>query len=319
MTMTRLRQRLVRTEKLHPEVEDELDKLSEDATIDDVLALFPGDRLEGALLPRDTYVHWGFALLSGIGFLGAIILLFPPGHTKIYQLALIGLFTGTAGILLLLGLQWLAFHMGFVTPRGILGLLLDLVWLIGQSYRLALGDTGFLLSFLGFTAGVGFCEEACKAIPLIFKARGTGYYSWRSAMLWGLVSGVGFGVSEGITYSADSYNGIHSGGIYVVRFVSCVGLHAIWAAAVGITIFRRQDFFRGQMHVLEWIWRMAQVVVVPMVLHGLYDTLLKKDHDALALVTALVSFGWLAWQIELAKRQFDEPQTPPSAFPVIQR
>ena len=32
-------------------------------------------------------------------------------------------------------------------------------------------------------------------------------------MIWGLISGVGFGVSEGITYSHDSYNGLMGGQI----------------------------------------------------------------------------------------------------------
>ena len=56
------------------------------------------------------------------------------------------------------------FHGG-----GIVTLVLDLIWLIGQSYRMALGDHGVVVSALGFTAGVGFCEETCKAIPLLFQ------------------------------------------------------------------------------------------------------------------------------------------------------
>lgn len=46
-----------------------------------------------------------------------------------------------------------------------------------------------------------------------------------------------------------------------------------------------------------------------MLLHGLYDTLLKKDHEALALLVAVVSFGWLAWNIELMlKKERDDPE-----------
>jgi RsiW-degrading membrane proteinase PrsW (M82 family) len=44
----------------------------------------------------------------------------------------------------------------------------------------------------------------------------------------------------------------------------------------------------------------APVVVymfVPMILHGLYDTLLKKEMTTWALVVALLSFGYLAVQI----------------------
>ena len=35
-----------------------------------------------------------------------------------------------------------------------------------------------------------------------------------------------------------------------------------------------------------------------MILHGLYDTLLKKELDAAALLVALASFGYLAYLIE---------------------
>ena len=296
----------------HPEVMPELDALPDDATTAQLCAILPGDRVEGALLAYDTYAHWGLAALSAAGFFGLVLLLFPPGHTKVWHLLAIGTFTGTAGILLLLGFQWLAFHMPLFRGGSIVTVVLDLIWLIGQSYRMALGDHGLVVSALGFTAGVGFCEEACKAIPLLFKVRGPtgnggGFASWRSAMLWGLVSGVGFGVSEGVTYSHDYYNGILGGQIYAVRFVSCVALHAIWAAAVGIAIYRRRAHFVGHLKLMDWLLQTLLVVVVPMCLHGLYDTLLKQQYDLAALTVALASFGWLTWQVELAKRKLDPP------------
>ncbi len=43
-----------------------------------------------------------------------------------------------------------------------------------------------------------------------------------------------------------------------------------------------------------------KVLLVPMFLHGLYDTFLKKDMPGAAFLTALFSFGWLAYQIERA-------------------
>ena len=44
-----------------------------------------------------------------------------------------------------------------------------------------------------------------------------------------------------------------------------------------------------------------------MVLHGLYDTLLKKDMNVWALVIALASFAWLAFQIERTRGDMPEP------------
>ena len=304
----KLSERFAHTLKLHPEVAEKLEHLSEDSGKHELFDALPDDRLEGALLPERTNAHWAFAAASAVVFLAAAILLFPGGHAKAVHLAGVGLLTGTLGILLLLAFQWLAFHMPLFRGRGAITLLLDLVWLIGQSYRMALGEHGFVLSFLGFTAGVGFCEEACKALPLLIKAKGSGFSSWRSALLWGLVSGIGFGVSEGITYSTDYYNGISGADAYIIRFVSCVGLHGIWAAAVAITIFRRQDHFRFVSSIYDWLWQTLLAVIVPMVLHGLYDTLLKQDYEVWALVVAIASFGWLAFEIERATRQFGEPE-----------
>jgi hypothetical protein len=295
-------QRAQQTLDSHPEIAD---RLGQEPTVPQIADAMPDHKLDGALLAHDTSMHYIFAAASGAGFFGLILLLFPPGHTKIIQLFFVGLFTGTLGILLLLALQWAAFHVPLMRGSGWITIIVDLIWLIGLSYRMALGDYNIFLSVIGFTAGVGFCEEACKALPLIWKARDSGFVSWRSAMIWGLISGVGFGVSEAITYSSDYYNGIDGGQIYLVRFISCVALHGIWAAATGINVFRRQDHFRGTLHPLEWVMQVGITVIVPMILHGLYDTLLKQHYDWAAVAIALASFGWLAWQIELAKRNLD--------------
>ncbi len=299
-------ERVGQTVEAHPEVRARYEDLPAPSPKAAVLAVLPGDRCDGALLPYDTWGHWALAAASAAGFSGLVWLLFPPGQSKLWHLAAVGTFTGTASIVLLLALQFLAFHVGFVVPRGAVTLLWDLVALIGQSYRMALDDRfGSPSSALGFTAGVGFCEEACKARPLLFKVRTTGFRNRRSALLWGLTSGVGFGLSEGITYASTYYNGILGGQIYAVRFVSCVALHGIWAAAVGVAVYRNRAGFLVQMNAFKWIGRTLRVVIVPMCLHGPYDTLLKQQYDAAALGVALASFGWLAVQIELAKRRLD--------------
>jgi len=51
-----------------------------------------------------------------------------------------------------------------------------------------------------------------------------------------------------------------------------------------------------------------------MLLHGFYDTMLKKEMNAAALGVALISFGWLAFQIEQARRT-DVKTTPAHAYP----
>ena len=107
-----------------------------------------------------------------------------------------------------------------------------------------------------------------------------------------------FGISEGIFYASD-YNGIQTADIYAVRFISCVALHAIWTGAAAITLFEQQDSVQeGGIGLLEYRWRLLKIIAVPMVLHGLYDTSLKKEMGVLALLVAVVSFGWIAFQVE---------------------
>jgi RsiW-degrading membrane proteinase PrsW (M82 family) len=284
---------------------------SKDGTLDDLLTALPNQRLEGAHLPRDTWVHWLYAGLAALVFAGLLLLLCSSGDVDPRGLAGIALFTGTIGILFLLVVQFIAeaTQHWWVTGRSVLVIVFYLAKLIGFSYRAALDpDTNFVLSFLGFTLGVGFCEEVCKALPLLVHYRGRPTLNWRGALLWGLASGVGFGIAEGIMYASDYYNGVSTAGIYVVRFVSCVALHAIWSASVGLTLDNRQEWMQREMSWFEFIPPVVAIVGIPMVLHGLYDTLLKKEMNALALAVAVVSFGWLAWQV--ARRGSTEAEMP---------
>jgi len=94
-----------------------------------------------------------------------------------------------------------------------------------------------------------------------------------------------------------------------VRFVSCVALHAIWAGSIGISINQRQDLLQEDAD--EWWWyalAVLRLIAIPMVLHGLYDTLLKKDLEFLALLIAAASFGYLAWQISHLRSSDDEDE-----------
>jgi RsiW-degrading membrane proteinase PrsW (M82 family) len=261
--------------------------------------LTPDHKLEGALLAVDTWLHWLFAALSAATFLGLFVMMWPQAEAGTVKLITIGLITGTVGIFLLLTFQFLAiWTMGFnIRGRSVIVLLFYIVKFIGFSYRCALDpDNGFLLSFMGFTCGVGLCEELCKAIPVAIYLNSTEKPSWRGACLVGLASGVGFGVSEGITYSSDYYNGLFEGWIYVVRFVSCVALHALWAGAAAVLMYHNQDYISE----LSWeniLGFIAFYLLIPMVLHGLYDTLLKKEMDVGAMLIAGVSFGWFAFMV----------------------
>jgi len=275
----------------------------EGVSLDDLLRAMPEGKLLGAHLPRDSAMHWIYAAVTAAAFLILTLAFFSVERANPLHLLGIGLFTGTVGIVFLLLVQFCSqFRFGRIYGRGWVVLIMLILMFIGWSYHSALDpESNLILSAIGFTFGVGLCEELTKALPLFFYFQRDATMGWRGACLWGLASGVGFGVSEGIMYAGDHYNGISGGEIYIVRFVSCVALHAMWAASVGITIARHLDEYETVTDKGQFALFLLRMLAVPMVLHGLYDTLLKKDMNVWALAVAVVSFGWLAMQIELAR------------------
>jgi len=308
-----LYRRLHRTiEQAPPGVKDRVNRLMEKSDPDapvplaEIIALLPEQKLPGAFLSQGTKAHWIMALAATVLFMAFLLLLTTYRSASPVQLFWIGLFTATAGLGFLLALQWLAFHMPLRIGGGIVALLMLLVKLIGYSYMAALHpDNGFLLSFVGFTLGVGLCEEVCKALPILWHYRNGSEQDWHGAFLLGLASGAAFGIGEGIMYSANFYNGVQGPGIYVVRFISCVALHALWTGSVAITVNQNQHLLTDHESWYEFIPPVFLIVSVPMVLHGLYDTLLKKDMNAWAMLVAIVSFLYLAFQISRLRGQDD--------------
>jgi RsiW-degrading membrane proteinase PrsW (M82 family) len=275
-----------------------------------MLSALPDHRLDNAAhLAMDSNTHWVYAMVAALVFLVLIRCCFSRESIPALQLLAVGLFTGTIGIVFLLAVQFLAGHSGGlrVRGRGVVILVILFAKFIAFSYQAALGDSGFLLSFLGFTCGVGLCEELCKALPLFAYFHRDSRMGLRGACLWGLASGAGFGISEGVMYAGDHYNGISGPGIYLVRFISCVALHAMWAGSVGITMYRHQDSLRAEQQWHEYAFTVLRILAVPMILHGLYDTLLKKEMNAPALAVAVISFAWLAWNVEFARRAESVP------------
>lgn len=280
-----------------------------EVTLDDLFVILPEHKLIDAWLPRNSFAHWGFAFGATVLFMAFFLLLSSQKTANPFHLLAYGFFTATVGILLLLLLQVLADWSQGIWLRGgnIIVLIFYIVKFIGYSYQAALDpENGFFLSFMGYTLGVGFCEEVCKALPLLWHYRRPSSQSWRTAFLWGLASGAGFGISEGILYSSRHYNGVSGADMYVVRFISCVALHALWTGSVGITLHQKQYLIQEELSWYEYIPRLVALVGVPMVLHGLYDTLLKKDMNAGALAVAVLSFLFLAFQISRLHGEDDE-------------
>jgi RsiW-degrading membrane proteinase PrsW (M82 family) len=294
--------------KIEPVVEEPIQPRG---SFDDLIARLPGGRIEGALLARNSLMHWIYALLAGGVLLGLTFMLFP-GAGQPLHLFVIAVFTATIGILLLFLVQLLAqWTQGRIVISGnfVILLLFWVAWAIGFSYRAAVDpELGLLPSFLGFTFGVGFCEEVCKVLPLLWHYRVKGTLPWRASCAWGFASGIGFGISEGVTYSADFYNGIATGEMYLVRFISCVALHGIWSASAALFIYKFRHIIQADFAWYDYIPRALFLVSIPMILHGLYDAFLKADMRGLALLSALASFAWLAWSMKQARRAEGSPK-----------
>jgi RsiW-degrading membrane proteinase PrsW (M82 family) len=294
-------------EEFQPETEEvELDWTKMGLTPMDIAEAMPDGKIEGAHLPRGSAVPWLYALLSAAVFFGAIWFLFPRGTTNWKQVLLVALAVATIGLMFLFMVQWIAVATRgwFVIGRGVLVILFYVVKFIGYSYEAALrADTGFFASFVGFTIAVGLCEELTKLAPVLFYFHAEGRMDWRSACMWGLAAGIGFGVAEGIIYSYGFYNGLFTFDAYVVRFVSCVALHAVWTAAAAIMAWRRKRWLSDDWDFSDLLASAVWIMGVPMVLHGLYDTFLKKEMNSWALVAALASFAWLVFLTEWTRRQ----------------
>ena len=278
-----------------------------DSAPDEWLHLLPDQRLVGAYLPRNSLLQWGFAVLSAGAYLAVIGSCFQLGAARPRDLLLVGLFTGTLGISFL----FLAHEIPFVA-----------IFLAFCSFREA-ADPDFLTVLAANTLAVGLFEETIKQIPLIWYLRRFGSITWRQACLWGLASGAGFGIMEGIEYSRNFYNGVSPALAYLERFASCVAIHAVLAAAAGLTLFRNQALFHElqdnlvkpglarmdadfETFVQQWLVYglvALRAVAVVMFLHGLFNTSLTVEMPFVTVLTAGASFGWLAWLIESCRRE----------------
>jgi len=293
-------------DELHGEARKKAKKVLEEArkghaSLDDVLNLFPNKKLKTAWLPRNSDLHIYLALVCSVGFAFTVCVCLPKGFSRIPLMLLTGGFTGVFGIGLLLIIQRIAMTGWGLILGGPFGII---IFMIGIAYRSLLNpDLPFINCLLSFTFGVGLLEEIIKAFPVFLMFMGRKRIRWHECCAMGMASGIGFGIAEGIFYSGHMYNGLCEPLIYYVRFISCVMLHAIWCAAAALFLHRYQNLTHGGMTMLTGFYRLFILISIPMVLHGLYDTLLAKNMDGLALTVALVSFGWLVLMIESAREK----------------
>jgi RsiW-degrading membrane proteinase PrsW (M82 family) len=131
-------------------------------------------------------------------------------------------------------------------------------------------DSVFVRAF-GFIFGVGVLEETVKAIPLLLIIRRAKEpYIPQSLVFYGLMSGIAFGVFEGVQYQMTINKELDYSNAFfmnLARLTSLPFLHAIWAGIAGyfIAFANLYPKYRLSLYFLA--------IFIPAVIHGLYDTL----------------------------------------------
>jgi RsiW-degrading membrane proteinase PrsW (M82 family) len=153
-------------------------------------------------------------------------------------------------------------------------------------------DHGVLPRAVVLIFAVGFSEELGKW--LCSFARRTSSRRERCGLAF--LAGVGFGVAEGLIYSANKYNGQADLSIYVVRFGSLVLLHGMLSAVTADLLFdlrRSGDLWADAG---KFLLRLAPTALV----HGLYDLAVTYDRNIPAWLLLMIVLNRF-WAVCLGK------------------
>jgi len=183
-------------------------------------------------------------------------------------------------------------------------------------------NLGWLWRLVGFMLGVGVLEEVCKALPVyLFLLRSGKLSDPLTSAFYGTMSGLGFAIAEGATYSLGYAFGLVRGdlgfGSYVlvntIRFVTVPLFHAILAGIVGyfIGLAAINPARRGAI--------VAIGIAIAAVLHGLYNTfaggllgVLVIAFSILLFVSYLRRSQSMVFEMRQAERLARQPLLPPN-------
>ena len=131
--------------------------------------------------------------------------------------------------------------------------------------------TSFPINVIGYVLGVGFTEELAKAVPLlIILYRAKEPLIPQSIVYYGLISGIAFGVWEGVEYqmtvNAEQEYTV-SFYLNILRLTSLPFLHACWCGIAGyfLSFANLYPKYRKGLYVLAF--------TIPALIHGLYDSI----------------------------------------------
>jgi RsiW-degrading membrane proteinase PrsW (M82 family) len=204
------------------------------------------------VLSRDLYKSYTVRLLLFLGLFPLIVDLISSPDNLAQTAWLLGIYYATIwGVVLHDLIKPSQFSWGevlrcvlFTTFVGV-PLLLFIQRVPPFSALYAAIDQGIVLQLLGFVLGVGVLEETCKALPVyFFLLKANRLRDPLTSAFYGAMSGLGFAIAEGVTYSFLYGSGLSHGdlglseyiAVNTVRFVSLPLFHAILAGTVGYFI-----------------------------------------------------------------------------------
>lgn len=167
--------------------------------------------------------------------------------------------------------------------------ILVIIRVVGNAYSYVFNpppDARIVDYFTNMLISVGTCEEVTKLLPVALLLRRGKARSLpiRDFMFVGAMSGLGFGVAEGLWYSRTEY--IPGGslfGTYVIRFASCAIMHGVWTVMATVILFHVRGVVKeigGGGFFVDWIVLLLALAVIclpPAICHSLYNTLVTLD------------------------------------------
>lgn len=188
-----------------------------------------------------------------------------------------------------------------------------LTWLIGNGYnQLSPDDLGTNLPFFyhlfAMLSSVALCEEVLKLVPVMFMAKCDGEGRRKNVLFTGAMSGLGFGIVEGVLYHSQVYHPLEMPlSIYLLRFFSVAMLHGCWTVISAACFYHFTENPDDKSHnpptdIFEYTFLILISVIASMSLHSLYNVLISR-YLFLGLLMA-----WLT--VFITVRIFDSQQEP---------
>lgn len=202
-----------------------------------------------AIVPGPWFGYWAVALYFSVLWALFFYYLFRTAQVVTHLCVLCFFFTGLVAVTGLLAIQefqpWAAL------------------------YAMARSDN-ILIRSVGMCFGVGINEELCKAAILFWLVRRPGSLMIpQTVVFYGIISGLGFGIYEGVAYqrTINRDQGVDIAYfLNIARLTSLPFLHAIWSGIAGYFI-SFAALFPGKRYAL---WSIG--ILIPAGLHGFYDT-----------------------------------------------